>query len=233
MQIRRFRRRVLLVLAVLTLVPFLGGCKSYVFGPKKIGSSNHIEFQDEGKDKSVGDATMALYKEGTFGILVGWEHSYQEGHDSKDQIYNRFYRGAVRFDIDPLITPPAKKVTKATLSYTVQGGARSSSKGPVESCATKLLLATEGWYGAPEVDIAKAPDTIVGELYTDGLPEKPVSSIIRIDVTDAVQAWATGAKPNYGFIFAGSMEEKGLIKDNDKCWTLLGGFSLRVKYSKL
>ncbi|WP_337287054.1 DNRLRE domain-containing protein [Candidatus Methylomirabilis sp.] len=230
MQSGLFRRRILLALV---LLPLLGGCSSYVFGPKKVGSSSHLEFQDEGKDKLVGDATMALYKEGTIGVLVGWEHSFQAGNDSKDQIYNRIYRGAVRFDVDPLVAPPAKTVTKAILSYTVQNGAQSSSKGSPESCATKLLLATEGWLGAPETDITKAPDTIPGDLYKDGLPEKPVGSIIRIDVTDAVKAWTTGAKPNYGFVFAGSTEEKGLIKDNDKCWTLLGGFSLRVNYSKL
>jgi hypothetical protein len=220
-------------LLALALLPFLAGCSSYLVGPTKVGSSSHVEFQDDGKDKLVGDATVALYKEGTIGVVVGWEHSFQAGNDSKDQIYNRIYRGGVKFDIDSLRQLPAKMVTKATLSYTVQSGARSSGKGPAESCATKLLLAKEDWRGAPETDIANAPDTISGDLYKDDLPEKPISSIIRIDVTDAVKAWATGTKPNHGFVFAGSKEEKGLIKDSDKCWTLLGGFSLRVNYSKL
>lgn len=230
MQMRTFWLRIFLTLV---LLPFLGGCSSSLIGPTKVGSSSHVEFQDDGKDKVVGDATMALYKQGTVGALVGWEHSFQAGNDSKDQIYNRIYRGGVRFDVDVLREPPAKAVTKAILSYTAKEGARSSSKGSPESCATKLLLAKEDWHGAPEVDIAKAPDTIDGDLYKDDLPEKPIGSIIRIDVTDAVQAWVDGTKPNYGFVFVGSKEEKGLIKDSEKCWSLLGGFTLRVKYSKL
>lgn len=134
--------------------------------------------------------------------------------------------------MDVLSEPTAKPVTRATLNYTIQHGARSPDKGSPTSCATKLLLATEDWHGIPEMDVTKAPDTIAGDLYKDGLPEKPIGSVISIDVTDAMKAWVDGTKTNYGFVFAGSTEEKGLIKNNDKCWTVLDGFTLRVNYSK-
>lgn len=229
MHMRIFRLRIFLAFV---LLPFLGGCQSSLVGPTKLGSSSHVEFQDEGKGGLTGDATVALLKQGTVGVVVGWEHSFQTGADSKAQIYNRIYRGGVKFDMDVLSEPTAKTVTRATLNYTIQNGARSPGKGSPTSCATKLLLATEDWHGIPEMEVAKAPDTIAGDLYKDGLSEKPVGSVISIDVTDAVKAWVDGTKTNHGFVFVGSTEEKGLIQNNDKCWTLLSGFSLRVNYSK-
>lgn len=224
-----FRRRILLAFM---LLPFLGGCQSSLVGPTKLGSSSHVEFQDEGKGGLAGDATVALLKQGIVGVVVGWEHSYQTGDGSNERIYNRIYRGGVKFDINALGESPGKTVTRATLNYTIKDGARSSGKGSPASCATRLLLATEDWHGIPEMDVAKAPDTISGDPYKEGLPEKPVGSVVSIDVTDAVKAWMAGTKTNHGFVFAASTEEKGLTKNSEKCWTLLDGFSLRVNYSK-
>lgn len=229
MQIRIFR---LWIFLAFVLLPFLGGCQSSLVGPTKLGSSSHVEFQDAGKGGLTGEATVALLKQGIIGVVVGWEHSFQTGGGSKEKIYNRIYRGGVKFDMDVLSGPTAKTVTRATLNYAIQNGARSSGKGSPTSCATKLLLATEDWHGIPEMDVTKAPDTIAGDLYKDGLPERPIGSVISIDVTDVVKAWVDGTKTNYGFVFAASTEEKGLIKDNEKCWTVLDGFSLRVNYSK-
>ncbi|MDD5558539.1 DNRLRE domain-containing protein [Candidatus Methylomirabilis sp.] len=229
MHMRTFRLRICLAFV---LLPFLGGCQSSLVGPIKLGSSSHVEFQDESKEGLTGEATVALLKQGIVGVVVGWEHSFKTGVDSKELIYNRIYRGAVKFDVDLLSKSQGKTVTKATFNYAIKDGARSSSKGSPASCVTKLLLATEDWHGIPEMDVAKAPDTIAGDLYKDGLPEKPVGSVISVDVTDAVQAWVDGTKTNHGFVFAASKEEKGLIKDSEKCWTLLDGFSLRVNFSK-
>lgn len=230
MQMRLFRLRILVAFAFVAL---LGGCQSSLVGPTKLGSSSHVEFQDESKGEVVGDATVALFKQGILGVVVGWEHSFKTEVDSKEVIYNRIYRGGAKFDLDVPSKSQGKTVTKATLNFTIKDGARSSSQRIPESCVTKLLLATEDWHGIPEMEVAKAPDTIAGELYKDNLPEKPVGSVISIDVTDVVKAWVDGTKTNHGFVFAASKEEKGLIKDNEKCWTLLDGFSLRVKYSKL
>lgn len=216
----------------LVLLPFLGGCNSYLFGPAKVGSSYHLEFQDEGKGGLQGDAAAELYKRGTESVVVGWEHFFGTDSDFNLRIHNHIYRGGVKFNVGPLSEPPAKTITKATLNYTIQTGAKSPSTGFIESCATKLLLAKDDWHGIPEVDIAKAPDTISGDPYKDGLPESPLGSVISIDVTDVVKAWAAKTKTNYGFVFVGSTEEKDLIKNNDKCWTLLGDFTLQVDYTK-
>lgn len=229
MQIRIFWLRVFLVLV---LLPFLSGCQPSLVGPTKLGSSNHVEFQGEGRVGLAGDATIALYKQGTEGVVVGWEHFFRTVDDFSVRIQNHIYRGGVKFNVDLLSEPSAKTVTKATLNYKIKNGARPLNKRFPELCAVKLLLAKDEWHGMPEVEIAKAPDTISGDLYKDGLPEKPMGSVISIDVTDAVKAWATGTKTNFGFVFASSTEEKGLIKNNDKCWTLLGEFTLRVNYSK-
>ncbi|PWB81327.1 MAG: hypothetical protein C3F08_02350 [Candidatus Methylomirabilota bacterium] len=215
------------------LVLFLGGCGSpYLFGPTKVGSSVHLEFQDEGRGGLGGDAQMALYERGTESVVVGWEHFFGYDDDFNTRIHNHIYRGGVQFNVGLLSEPPAKTVTKATLNYTIQTGTEAPSKGFIESCATKLLLAKEDWHGIPEVDIAKAPDTILGDLYKDGLSKSPLGSKVSVDVTDAVKAWASGAKTNFGFVFVGSTEEYGLIKNNDKCWTLLGDLTLRVDYTK-
>lgn len=229
MHMRIFRLRIGLAFI---LLPFLGGCQSSLVGPIKLGSSSHVEFQDEGKEGLTGEATVALLKQGTVGVVVGWEHSFKTDVNSKELIYNHIYRGGVKFDVALLSKSQGKTVTRATLNYAIKDGAKSSDKGSPVSCGTKLLLATEDWHGIPEMDAAKAPDTIAGDLYKDSLLEKPVGSVISLDVTDAVQAWVDGTKTNHGFVFAASKEEKGLIKDNEKCWILLDGFSLRVNFSK-
>lgn len=229
MRTRLFRRRILLTFI---LLPFLGGCQSSLVGPTKLGSSSHVEFRDEGQSGVAGEATVALLKQGIIGVVVGWEHSYQAGADSKEQIYNRIYRGGVKFDIGGMSEGPAKTVTRASLNYSIQNGARSSGEGSPTSCATRLLLATEDWHGIPEMDVVKAPDTIAGDPYKEGLPEKSVGSVVNIDVTDVVKAWLDGTKTNHGFVFAASTEDKGLIKDNEKCWTILDNFTLRINYSK-
>jgi hypothetical protein len=232
MQIRTFSLRIFLILV---LLPFLGGCATpYIFGPAKVGSSDHSEFKDESKKGGLGgDATDKLYSRGTESVMVGWEHFFERYDDFYVRISNHIYRGGVNFNVGLLSEPPAKTVTKATLKYTIQEGAKSPTSAVfIESCATKLLLAKDDWHGIPEVDIPKAPDTISGDLYKGGLSESPLGSVISIDVTDVVKAWAAGTKTNFGFVFAGSTEEKGLPMNNDKCWTLLGDFTLTVDYTK-
>lgn len=226
----RGRFRFWMVMAFV-VVPFLGGCQGALIGPIKLGSSAHVESQDDGKPELTAEATVAIIKQGILGVVVGWEHSYKTDEATHEQIYNRIYRGGVKFDLSTLIPPSGKTIGKATLNYAIQEGAKSSETGTPTSCATKLLLATEDWHGIPEMDVTKAPDTFAGEPYKDGLPEKPVGSFVSLDVTDAVKAWVDGTRANHGFVFAGSTEDKGLFKNNDKCWSLLSGFTLRVKYS--
>ena len=215
---------------ILVLLPFLGGCGSpYLFGPAKVGSSEHFEFQDATGGGLGGDGALELSGRSTESVVVGWEHFFEKGDlfDVK-RTHNHIYRGGVKFNVGLLSEPPAKTITKATLNYTIQTGAKSPSEGFIV-CATKLLLAKDDWHGMPEV--SPPPDTISGDLYKDGLSGL-LGSSISIDVTDVVKTWAAGTKTNFGFVFAGSTEEKGLIENSDKCWTILGDFTLRIDYTR-
>lgn len=239
MRIRAFSLRIFLILV---LLPFLGGCATpYIFGPEKVGSSDYLLFKDKTGGGLGGDATGALYKRGTESVVVGWEHYFVRYDDFEVRIHNHVYRGGVKFRVGILGGPPATTVTKATLKYTIQDGAKSPSEGlPFpESCATKLLLAKGDWKGGPAVDPGPWPENIAGDPYMDGLPEKLIGSVISIDVTKAVKDWEAVCKKdsgkcetNFGFVFAGSKEEDGLPMNNDKCWTLLGDFTLTVDYTK-
>lgn len=233
MQTSTFSLRLFLALI---LLPLLGGCASpYVFGPAQVGSSNHEEFKDDSKKGGLsGDATIKLYSRGTESVVVGWEHFFTRYDDFYVRVLNHIYRGGVKFNVGLLSEPPAKTVTRATLKYAVQDGAKfpAGAAGFIESCAAKLLLANDDWHGIPEVDLSKAPDTIAGDAYKDGLPEGLLGSVISIDVTDAVKARALAGTKTISFVFAGAKEEKGLPMNNDKCWTLLGDFTLTVDYTK-
>lgn len=141
---------------VLVLPPFLSSCGSpYLFGPAKVGSSYHLEFEDDTRGGLQGDGAAALYERGTESVVVGWEH-----FDDGDRVHNHVYRGGVKFNVGLLSESPPKTVTKATPTYTVQTGANSSSKPFVDSCATQLYLGNDDWHGIPEIDIAKAPSCV-------------------------------------------------------------------------
>lgn len=210
---------------ILLILPFFGGCGSpYLFSPAKYGSSHHFEFEDGSTGGLMGDAEVALYDYKTESVLIGWEH-FNEG----ERVHNHIYRGAVKFNVGLLKEPPPKTVTKATLNYTLQTGAKSPSEGFILSCATKLYIAKTDWKGMPAVE---APDTIDGVLFKDGLSEAPLGSKISIDVTDIVKKWVSGKESNQGFVFGASKEEKGLFKNNEKCWSMLGDFTLKIDYTK-
>jgi len=208
------------------LIPFLSGCtQHYLFGPAQYGSSDHLEFKDRTRGGLMGDAAAAFYERSTEGVIVGWEHFYDGS-----RIHNHIYRGAVRFNVGLLGEPPKKTITKATLSYKIQSGAKTGG-GFIESCASRLLLATGDWTGIPSVDIGKAPATIPGDAFKT-LVEAPLGSVMKVDVTAVVKDWVSGKRKNKGFVFAGSPEAHGLHADNNVCWTLLEDITLRIDYTK-
>jgi hypothetical protein len=215
------------LLGWLCFAVFLSGCSSpYLFGPTQYGSSSHLEYQDRTRGGLGGDAEGMLFEKGTESIIVGWEH-FSEGA----RIHNHIYRGAVKFNVNLLNEPPKKTITNATLNYTIQSGANVPSLGFIESCADQLLLASGAWKGMPEVEPGKAPSTIPGEFLTH-LPGGVIGTKERIDVTSVVKDWVSGKKENHGFVFASNKEEEGLIENNNKCWTMLGDFTLKIEYTK-
>ena len=78
----------------------------------------------------------------------------------------------------------------------------------------------------------EAPETIDGVLFLDGLSEAPLGSKISIDVTEVVKKWVSGKESNQGFVLGALKEEKGLFKNNEKCWSMLGDFTLKIDYTK-
>jgi hypothetical protein len=214
-------------LATLSFIFLLSGCdKYYLFGPTKYATSEYFDYEDDTRGGLQGDAVGDLLTRGTESIIVGWEHFYDG-----NRTHNHIYRGAVLFNVNPLKESPTKTITKATLNYTIQAGVNSPSAGFVESCAKKLLIATSTWTGIPEVEYPKIPETISGTVITN-VPGALLGKKESIDVTSVVKDWVTGKKINNGFVFAAETENKGLIKNNDKCWTIIGDFTLRVDYTK-
>lgn len=212
---------------ILSAITLLASCGSpYSFGPTKYGSSDHLEYIDDTRGGLMGAGAMELIDRRSESVLVGWEH-----FDENDRTHNHIYRGAVKFNVGLLSEPPTKTITKATLNYTVETGAQST-EGFITSCATQLFFANADWHGIPEVDIDKADDTIPGTLITATLPTSIVGEKVSVDVTPIVKNWVSGKVPNNGFVFAAGKEAKGIIHDNDKCWTILGNMTLKVDYTK-
>ncbi len=217
-----FRRSIMLF-----LIPLLASCGNpYSFGPTKYGSSDHLEFQDRTRGGLMGDGAIALLDRGTESVLVGWEH-FNDG----SRTHNHIYRGGVKFNVGLLSEPPPKTITKATLNFTIETGAKSGG-GFIASCAKQLLVATTDWHGIPEVDIDKADDTFPGTLISADLPDSLLGAKVSVDVTNVVKNWVSGKVPNNGFVFAAAQEKKGVIPDNEKCWTILGNVTLKVDYTK-
>ena len=213
---------------ILILLPLLTQCGSpYSFGPIKYGSSAHLEFRDRTRGGLMGDGADTLLKQHSESVIIGFEH-FSDG----ERTHNHIYRGAVKFNLGLLNEPPPKTITKAILNYTVETGSTKSDGGFITSCATKLLFANSDWHGIPEVDIEKADDTISGTIIPGDLPTAVIGTKVSVDVTAIVKDWVAGKVPNNGFVFAGDKEDKGIISDNEKCWTILGGFSLKVDYTK-
>ena len=226
-------------LSALILLPLLGGCGSpFLFGPAKVGTSEHFEYFDKSADGLGSETFAALYDrdQGAASVAVGWEHFYEPG-EHYTRIHNHIYRGAVKFNVGLVSEPPPKTVTRATLNYRIENGGKSPGSGFIESCASKLYLAKDEWHAYPEVSIdteVSKVDTIAGDLYKDGLPENLVGSTASIDVTDAVKDWVVGRKKNFGFVFGAAKEVPGhpLPYDNNKCWTILGDFTLKIEYTR-
>ena len=147
-----------------------------------------------------------------------------------ERIINHLYRGAVKFNVGLLGEPPAKTVTKATFAFTIERNERRPSADFTTSCTNRLFLATEDW---PSLnDEGTVPATIAGVPYKSALIEGFVGSRINVDVTDVVIDWVKGKRTNFGFLFVSLQEPTGVIRGNDKCWTMFGDFVLEVAYTK-
>ena len=134
-------------------------------------------------------------------LCIGWVHikngdSFWLYHD------NYYLRSALLFDQSAIA---GAKPTKATLTLT-------ETTGKIV-CFGGVGRATVNWQGGTNNFNAPYPN--------DGDFSVPVSSqrngmTETFDVTSIVQAWASGAFPNNGFVLRGSTEDNG-SNGNDGC----------------
>lgn len=161
-------------------------------------------------------------------ILVGFEDFWDPGTDPFPcwEKIDHAYRTAIKFDMGPLA---GKKIWSATLSFTNQQTV-ATMFGPPATCLTEMMYGTGDW--------SSAKDLIDGESYLDfpigtgvNVNNSKVhisnSNSYKIDVSDAVRAWVTGSRPNFGFVFRGPREN--YAKDNDKCGSFFGNVTLAVE----
>ncbi len=142
------------------------------------------------------------------------------------------YRAAVWFrDIPMKVT-----VEQAILTFYVSRSSSSSQGHPLSgnvSCAAQLQVASAMWMNNPN-----SPTALFGTPYqtfpadqpgdTERLGPFSISNgmFVAIDVTQAVQQWSNGARPNYGFVLV--PDHADFSATQGRCMSLYRGFTLTV-----
>jgi hypothetical protein len=139
-------------------------------------------------------------------LCVGWNH-IKNGDSFWLFHWNYYLRSALLFDQSSIA---GAKPTKATLTLT-------ETTGKI-ACFGGVGRATLNWQGGTNDFSAPYP--------SDGDFSLPVSSqrtgmTETFDVTPIVQAWASGAFPNNGFVLKSSTEDNG-SNGNDGCFVDFG-----------
>jgi len=128
------------------------------------------------------------------------------------------------------------KVVNATLTFYVTRSASSTQGQPLSgnvSCTGQLQIANAMWMNNPE-----NPMSLIGAPYltfaanrpndTETLGQFSISNgmFVSADVTSAVQQWAAGTRPNFGFALA--PERNDYSGSLDRCYSAYNGFTLTV-----
>lgn len=128
------------------------------------------------------------------------------------------------------------KVVDATLTFYVARSRSSAQGNPLSgnvSCAAQLQMANAMWMNNPD-----SPLALLGAPYLTLPADRPGDAerfgafsisngiFISIDVTQAVQQWATGARQNFGFVLA--PDHADFSGGNDLCLSAYNGFTLTV-----
>jgi hypothetical protein len=134
---------------------------------------------------------------------VGWLH-YHHGDSFFLYHYNDYLRSMLLFDQSAIAgTHP----TNATLTLIDKGGPMA--------CFGGLGRATVSWLGGGQQTFT-APYPVDADFTTPAPWLVGGASSIVFDVTKTVQAWASGASPNNGFVLRGKTEDNG-SDGNDDC----------------
>lgn len=168
-------------------------------------------------------ATQPLLSTGE--LLVGW--NFVNGTRC-----GVLYRSAVWFRA----LQKSAKVVDATLTFYVARSASTTQGQPLSgnvSCAGQLQIANTMWMNNPD-----NPMALLGAPYltfpanrpndTESLGQFSISNgmFVSVDVTSAVQQWAAGSRPNYGFVLAPERTDySGAL---DRCYSVYNGFTLTV-----
>jgi hypothetical protein len=172
-------------------------------------------------------------------MVVGYHHFWDEGAKIAGcpEAATLVTRGTVWFDLSSIASkaPPLHvSVTKALLHYKMDKGCDNH----------QLLIAQEDWLkGYPENKLVPGDPIadIPASCATEGKGPRTVGLVCAPeDVAKALNNWlrgeGSGGFANYGFAFAGTVEEDFLTAklghwlDNDACWTRFSDFSLTVTY---
>lgn len=142
------------------------------------------------------------------------------------------YRSAVWFRA----LQQGAKVVAATLTFYVARSASTAQGQPLSgnvSCTGRLQIANTMWMNNPD-----NPMALLGAPFltfpanrpndTESLGPFSISNgmFVSIDVTSAVQQWAAGTRPNYGFVLA--PERNDYSGSLDRCYSVYNGFTLTV-----
>jgi LysM repeat protein len=150
---------------------------------------------------------------------VGYRH-----WDDGSQDIGTAVRGLVLFDLSAVNGP----VWKSTLVYHLDGGTIGGGGLPPISgnwsCASQLMLPTEGW---PSSEDFTPADPYLDIRLTD-MVNNYYPTDFSTDVTSAVRNWQLYGS-NFGFELRGKDEDIG-AEDNWTCDSTYSGFQLQVEY---
>lgn len=172
-------------------------------------------------------------------MAVGYHHFWDAGAKIAGcpEAATLVTRGTVWFDLSSIASkaPPLHvSVTKALLHYKMDKGCDNH----------QLLIAQEDWLkGYPENKLVPGDPIadIPASCASEGKGPRTVGLVCAPeDVAKVLNNWlrgeGNGGYANYGFAFAGTVEEDFLTAklghwlDNDACWTRFSDFSLTVTY---
>jgi hypothetical protein len=174
---------------------------------------------------SVNNARSATPLLQTGEVLVGW--NFAQGVRC-GVIYGSgvWFRDAAK----------GEKVVDATLTFYVASSASSAQGNPLTgnvSCAAQLQTANSMWMNNPDNPSALLgtpylafPANRPGDTETSGQFSISNGMFVSIDVTRAVQEWAAGTRPNYGFLLV--PDRADFSGGADRCNSAYNGFTLTV-----
>jgi len=131
-------------------------------------------------------------------------------------------------------------VVDATLTFYVSRSQSTAQGRPLTgqvSCLGQLQMATALWMNNPN-----SPTALLGTPYLAFPGNRPGDTeifgkyaisqgmFVTLNVSDAVQQWVAGSRPNYGFVLA--PEQNTYSGPNDRCYSSYRGFTLTVDVKK-